>query len=364
MKILFISGREPAYVRNALILNALRRDGIEILDCSDPSSSYPARYFKVLTKFIRRRKEDFDFVFIGFWGQPLVPLIRKLTDKPIIFDAFLSGYDTMCFDRKTFNPDSPAGRFFYWLDKRSCEIAGKVLLDTNAHIDYFADTFGLQKNKFQRIFVGADDSLFYPREAKREDHRFRVFYYSTCLSLHGTEYIIQAAGKLARQREIEFKVVGKGPQLNKIRKLARSLGVENITFVDWIPYEKLPLEIAQADICLGGHFSNSGKAGRVIAGKTFQFIAMKRPVIVGDCPGNRELFTHKKNAYLVKMADADSLAGAILELRDNDSLREQIAQGGYETFVEKCNTDVIRRTLKSVIDSFYRDSGSEPENSL
>lgn len=350
MKILFLSGREPTYVRNAMILKGLKRNGVEILDCTDSSASYPARYIKIIIKFFFKMKNDHNFVFVGFFGQPLVPLVRMFTDKPIIFDAFLSAYDTMCFDRKTFGPNSVPGRFFYWLDKYSCKRSDKILLDTDAHVDYFIKTFGLQKDKFHSVFVGADESVFFPRNVGRDDRRFRIFYYSSFLPLHGMEYVVQAARKLHNDREIEFIVVGKGPEYKKVRNLAQRIGVENVRFIDWVPYGNLPLEIAKADICLGGHFSDIEKAKRVIAGKTFQFIAMKKPVIVGDCPGNRELFTNRENALFVKMADADALAAAILELKDNESLRTKIAEEGYKTFIEKCNTDAIGRELKRVIE--------------
>jgi len=349
MRILFISGREPSYVRNAIIYKGLQKNGVEILDYTASSTTYLARYVKVLSKFIFGRKSDFNLVFVGFFGQPLVPIIKKLTSKPIILDAFLSAYDTMCFERKRFKPDSPAGKFFYWLDKYACENSDRILLDTNAHIDYFVNTFGVQKDKFQRIFVGADESLFYPREMNREDNRFRVFYYASYLPLHGTEYIIEAAKLVEQDPEIEFKIVGKGPQLTKILQQARRRGVANVDFIDWLPYEDLPLEIAKADLCLGGHFSGIEKAKRVIAGKTFQFIAMKKPVIVGDCPANRELFTNKENAFMVKMADAESLANGILELKNNESLRKRIAEKGYKTFMEKCNIDVIAQELEGIV---------------
>jgi len=347
MKILFIAGREPAYVRNAILLKCLEQSGNKIIKCCDSSATYPARFLKVLLKFIAQK--NYDCVFAGFLGQPLVPIIRTLTRKPIIFDAFLSTYDTMCCDRKRFKPDSLAGRFFYWLDKRSCDLADRVLLDTNAHINYFTSTFGLPRDKFQRVFVGADESLFYPREVTRQDDRFRVFYYCSFLPLHGTEYIIQAAGKLREQKEIEFVLVGTGPEQKKIRKLAQNLGVKNVRFIDWLPYEQLPLEIAQADICLGGHFSGIDKASRVIAGKTFQFLAMQKAVIVGDCAGNRELLTDRHNALFVRMADVDSLAAAILELKTNVTLREQIALEGYKTFLVNGSTAAIGNQLQGIL---------------
>lgn len=347
MKVLFISGREPTYTRNSTILNGLKANGIEIIECTDSSKSYLLRFPTVILKFILKRQEDFDIIFVGFLGQPLVPIIKKLSNKPIVFDAFLSTYDTMCYDRKKIKPNSVGGRFFYWLDKRSCELADTVLLDTNTHINYFVDTFKLKREKFQRVFVGADDSIFHPIKVDRDDTIFKVFYYGTYLPLQGIEYIIKAAKKLEVYKDIKFKIVGKGIEYRKIMKLVQELDINNIEFVDWIPYNELPLEIAKSDVCLGGHFSNIDKAKRVISGKTYQFIAMKKPVIIGDNPANRELFEHRKNAMLVEMANADSLADAILELKLNEGLRERLADDGYNTFKEKCTSNDIGKTIKA-----------------
>ncbi|MBO8180437.1 MAG: glycosyltransferase family 4 protein [Archaeoglobus sp.] len=352
MRILFISGREPTYTRNAVILKGLKKCGIEVIECTDCSKSYAVRYPKVIINFLLKlmRKDTFDAVFVGFFGQPLVKIVRKaLKDKSIVFDAFLSAYDTMCFERKNFRPNSIAGKFFYWLDKSSCEIADTIILDTNAHIDYFVNTFNLPKEKFHRVFVGADDEYFYPRNVERNDGKFRVFYYGTYRPLQGIEYIIKAAKLLEPYEDIEFIVVGKGPERGKIDKLARDLNVKNVRFIDWIPYEKLPVEIAKSDVCLGGHFSNIDKAKRVIAGKTFQFIAMKKPVIVGDNPANRELFEDRENALFVEIANSDALAKGILELRENEDFRENIAEKGYRTFMEKCTPEAIGRELYCII---------------
>ncbi|VVB55593.1 Glycosyl transferases group 1 [uncultured archaeon] len=351
MKILFISGREAAYTRNSVILKGLKQNGVEIIECTDISSSYFVRYPKVLSKFILNTK-DFDLIFVGFLGQPLVPIIRKLSKKPIIFDTFLSIYDTMCFDRNKIKPESVIGKMLYWLDKDSCELADKLLLDTNAHIDYFANTFNLNKNKFQRIFVGADDSIFYPVDFDKENPKFIVFYYGTYLPLQGIEYIIKAAKKLEAHEDIEFKIVGKGIEYNKIMNLVEDLSIKNIKFIDWLPYNELPLEITKADICLGGHFSNIDKAKRVISGKTYQFIAMEKPVIIGDNPANRELFENRNNAMLVEMANADALADAIMELKNNEGLRMRIANGGYSTFLQNCTTHIIGNSIKKSIEAY------------
>ena len=250
MKILYICGREPSYVRNSVILKGLKlQKDVELLEYTSNAKSYFKRYISVFKKYLLKYSSYCDIIYVGFLGQPIVPVVRALSKKPIIFDAFISIYDTLCYDRKVFRPNSIMGKLSYYLDRVSCDLADVVLLDTNAHINYFVDTFKLDKDKFKRVFVGADDTIFYPRDVdKDDDGKFRVFYYGTYLPLHGIEYIVKSAKILESYGDIVFKMVGKGLEYEKIINLAKRLNIKNIEFIDWVPYEKLPLEIAKADV--------------------------------------------------------------------------------------------------------------------
>lgn len=352
MKILFISGESSFYTRNAVILKGLRENNVDVIECTSSEKSYFFRYLISIYKYILNINKNFDVIFVGFFGQPLVPLMKILSRKPLVLDAFLSAYDTMCFDRKRFHPNSIFGKFFWLLDWLPCRLADKVILDTSEHIEFFVNTFSLDKHKFNPIFVGADDSIFYPQVNNHNTNTFNVFYYGTFHPLQGVEYIIQAAKILESEESIKFCVVGRGIDYSKVRSLAKQLEIKNIEFIDWIPYVELPSKIATADICLGGHFSNIDKSKRVIAGKTFQFIAMKKPVIVGDNPANRELFKNRKNALLVEHANPDALASAILELKDDLGLRSKIAEEGYRTFNEMCTSKVIGKQIAEYIENF------------
>lgn len=342
VRVLFISGERPTYTRNAVLIKGLKENGVSVIECTDVSPSYAQRYPAVVFKYVKN-VTPIDVVFVGFFGQPLVPLIRKMTRKPIVFDAFLSGYDTMCFDRKKCSPDSVVGKFFYWLDKTACECANKILLDTTAHINYFVETFNLDREKFERVFVGADDAVFYPRPAEKPK-TFTVFHYGTYRPLQGIEYIVKAASML--KSNIHFKIVGRGQEHKKVVSTARRLHVNNIEFIDWIPYNELPLHIANADLCLGGHFSDIDKGKRVIAGKTFQFIAMKKLVIVGDNPANRELLD-ETSALFAEHANADSLAETIAAAKRDETIKT-IAEKGYTLFKKQCTPKVIGNHVKKI----------------
>lgn len=346
MRVLFVCGREPEYVRNQIILKALRQHA-EVIEVTDSSKSYIARHIRLLFKIIFCRKR-YDIAFVGFYGYLLVFLMRLLTRRPIVFDAYLSTFNTLCYDRRVVSPTSPIGRLAFLMDQMACRLADVVLLDTRAHIDYFTRLYHIPIEKFRVLYLGYDEDLFFPRPAPPE-HPFRVFYYGSFLPLQGIEYIVRAAKLLEHEPDIVFQIVGGGMRFGEIQALAESLDCKNIGFLGWVPYHQLPDFIAQASVCLGGHFSDNTKAQRVIATKTYQFLGMARPTIVGDNPANAEIFTHGEHVYMCRVADPQSLVDAILTLRANRELREKIARGGYQRLIESYSISSIGAALQAIL---------------
>lgn len=327
-KILFLCGARESYVRNALNLKTLKKIA-KVINISSDAGSYYRRLPLALLRFIFCFRK-YDLVFAGFLGQALMPLVKLRTNKPIIFDAFISLYDTLCFDRRIFKPNSIIGRLAFWLDKKSCEWADIIITDTDAHAGYFSKTFNINRHKFKTVYLGADTDIFYPRNIQKNSDKFIIFYYGSVLPLQGIDVILKAAKILEKEKKIIFQIVG--PIRKKYGKLIETLNPHNIEFIDWIPYKYLPNKIAEADVCLGGHFSNIDKAKRLISGKAYQFLAMKKPVILGDNPASKELFENRKSAILVEMGNPDALAQAILELKESCDLAEKISETGYNAF--------------------------------
>jgi glycosyltransferase involved in cell wall biosynthesis len=350
MRVLFLCGREPEYVRNQIILKALHAQ-FDVIDITDSSKNYLTRHIRLVFKFLLRLRRH-DVVFVGFYGFPLVFLVRLFSRQPLVFDAYLSTYNTLCFDRRHFAPNSLIGRAVYWMDKLACQLSDVVLLDTRAHRDYFVKLYGLPPEKFTVLYLGCDEEIFYPHRAP-EPTPFKIFYYGSFLPVQGIEHIVQAAKLLEHEPDITFQIAGDGMGFTEIRALAQSLDCKNIGFLGWIPYQQLPDMIAQASVCLGGHFSNNSKAQNVIATKTYQFLAMAKPTIVGDNQANAEIFTHREHVYMCTMADPQSLAEAILTLKADPELREKIAWGGYAQLRQHYSIPHISTILHEVIQQAY-----------
>jgi glycosyltransferase involved in cell wall biosynthesis len=105
----------------------------------------------------------------------------------------------------------------------------------------------------------------------------------------------------------------------------------NVTFVDWLDREMLVTRVAQADVCLGA-FGTTPQSLMTIQNKIYEGLAMGKPVVTGDGPAVRAALCHGEQVYLVRRADPDALAEAVLALRDDTALRERLAREGHRAY--------------------------------
>ena len=349
MRVLFLTGREIQYPRNDVLLRAFRRFSQVTVLSETTNGSLIGRSLQVgLQALSHLRSGKYDLVFVGFYGHFLMLPTGLLTQQPILFDAFLSTYDTMSFDRQIFGPQTMRGRLAFWLDRTACRLADHVLLDTEEQVTYFNHTFNLPLQAFSALHVGNNEDLFYPQSGNRQDGTTSVLYYCSYLPLHGVETVIRAAASLKKE-PIHFRLIGSGLEYRRIRKLADELALQNVTFIPPVSLTTLPDEIATADICLGGHFGNSYKAARVIPGKIYQILAMARPVIATTTPANQRLLSHRETAYLCPPHDPDALAASILALHRNPALRHHLAVQGRLLYEAQCSEAVITAQLTKLV---------------
>lgn len=351
MQILFLAGRERSYMRNQVLINALSNLG----DVSVAAKDYNGRSIitRSLLSIISYRRlaasHSFDLIVVGFYGNLITRLIGKTGTIPILFDAFVSTYDTLINDRRAFPSSSPGARMATWLDAQACQRADHILCDTQANAGYFMDRHAIPAGKVDRIFVGCDESLFKPTKGVRKNDPIEVLFYGTYLPLHGVDVILRAAALLKDHQDIRLIILGNGKGRPEIQKMEEAQHLANVSFLPAVPITDLPAVITQADICLGGPFGPGVKADRVIAGKTFQMLAMAKPVIVSRNTANPELLTDHKDALFCNREDPQDLAQAILRLAVDPELRKRLGENGYQTYKRKAGQAIIQEQLREIM---------------
>jgi glycosyltransferase involved in cell wall biosynthesis len=369
------------YPRNNVIIRALKKSGIDVVECHEPLWRGPEEkvagvrmgvglikffprlllaYLLLMGKFFRIRR--YDLIIVGYSGHIdifLAKLLNIFKRKPLVFDAFLSLYDTAVLDRKIVKAGSFMARILWWIDKVSCASSDLVLLDTYEHITFFVDTFQLPRQKFSRVFAGTENEFLVndSREAAGKGEEFRVLFFGTYIPLHGIETIVKTAQLLQDEEDIHFLFIGKGQLLPDIRNLAESLGVNNITFIEqWVSPVELKHHIHNASVCLG-IFGETGKAKRVIPLKVYGCLSQGKALITGDTPAARELLRDKESGLLVPLGDPASLANAILKLKKDKNLLERIGREALKLFKKRCSIEVIGGELAGTLEALMRNKG-------
>jgi glycosyltransferase involved in cell wall biosynthesis len=348
MIVCYLGPFDPDLTRNRVIIKGLLQNKVELVLCNTIASKKRVIDWMKVLKYLRSK---YDVIMIGargdYYNQPLVPIVKSLTKTPVVFDSMLTLYETQVVDRQTVGLGSFKANIWQLLDDLALRRADLILSDTEAHLKYYSNFYGESITKFRRVLIGTDDDVFYPREIQKENDDFLVMYWGNYIPLHGIENIVKAAKLLEDHTDIKFELRGSGQMYKSCLTMSKTLGLRNISFNNkWVPAEKLPVCIAKADVTLG-NFGNSQKAKRVITCKAVDSIAMGKPLITGDSPAAREVFTHLCNCYLVPMAHPQALANAILELKNNENLRRKIGQNGYRLFKERLSPKIIGRQLKS-----------------
>lgn len=348
MNICYFGSFDPQFTRNKVNIKGLKKNNLKVIQCSSSKGWFIFRYLQLVSKFLHLASK-IDVIIVGVLGHydvPLAWILGKIFSKPVVFDAFISLYDTYVFDRQAFTKNSLQAKIYWWIDKISCSLSDIVLLDTREHINYFVREFKLDKRKFKVLPVGADDTVFKPKP--KSSSKVIVEFHGMFTRLHGAEYFVQAAKKLENHPRLEFWLIGDSLNYRKPINLYRSLKPKNMKYFKKLSPGQLAKKVASAHITVG-HLGSTQKASRVISFKTIQGLACRNAVIALNSPATRQYLVNHHNSILIKSGNSQQLTKAILFLSKHNTFRKKIALRGHQLFRKHFINYQIGQRLISLI---------------
>jgi glycosyltransferase involved in cell wall biosynthesis len=334
--------------RVRLLLAGARAAGFDVIEChqrvwdgvEDKSQLRGAnRRIRLLTRWlvaypslIRRymKLPPHEVVVVGYPGVLDVVILWPfawLRGRPVIWDVFLSLYDTAVRDRRLIPGWSPVAWGLYGLEWLAARATTRMFLDTRAHASYFARLFKLKTSRISVIPVGVEETFVSGSEPSLDSDPpsragvFTVLFYGQFIPLHGLDVIVDAAALVARETpRVRWVLIGRGQEAHRIDARIAALKLSTVTRIDWVPYQRLADWIRAADVCLGV-FGTSQKAHNVIPNKVYQALAIGRRIITSDTPAQRELLAEGASQWLtlVPPGDPRALADAVLRLETEGS---------------------------------------------
>lgn len=338
MVILFAGKYTGEYNRDKIILDGLRkRNDVEVLEYKfHKKKEFDLSKFKSLV-------EKSDFVYCPSFSHKFVRLIKRHSNKPIIFDPLISNYLTKVFDYKNVKKWSPRAYRNFLKDKLPFKAADLLIADTIQHKKYYNNTFGIPLEKIEVIPVGANTSDFNVSSKSIDNKIFKVGFYGGFIPLQGVKFIIEAAKILKNNSSIKFNLIGTGYQWEEMKKKVKDLSLSNVCFDGWIEYSKLSSKLDAFDVCLG-IFGETPKAFLVIPNKIYHYAAKGKAIITMESPAIREIFKKDENIILCEN-DGKSIADAILNLKSDRSKRETLGKSVRLLAESNFSEDIIAEKL-------------------
>lgn len=372
MKIGFFGTYFKTYARNSCFRTGLNQIGIPVIEVHEevPKSNFDKASeftlwasvkrvktklktsFKLLSRAYELKSCDAILVlFPGHLDLPVAWIVAKWLRKPLIFDSFLSLYDSMITDKVMAQPNSIKTLVLKTVESLLLKLPDIILTDTRHMSAFLQTTFGVPKHKLMAIPLGTNDDLYFPNNLDKPlKKKINVFFFGLYNPLQGAPYIIRAAKLLKQDSSIHFTFLGDGVQKREITEFAQINQLDNVTFLPFSPEPELINHIHSCDIMLG-IFANTTIAQRVIPNKNVAAAACGKALITGRHPAMEDFFSHMKNVYYCQPENPKSLANAILEVAKDVNLRQRLGSGSRVVFEQYFASPVLANQLIQCIKS-------------
>jgi glycosyltransferase involved in cell wall biosynthesis len=262
---------------------------------------------------------------------------------------------------KELNPNEKAMlRFNFVLrsyEKKLMKRSDALIAVSKYTVDELTKLYGIKKEKIHVIYNGVDVEKFKPRPNRVEMHREFgleddikiVLFVGRLYHRKGLEILLRSIPPVLKEfSNVRFVISGKGfkKKEENLRNLAKELNIENyVTFLGYVPDEKLPLLYSASDIfVLPAIYENFPFA-------ILEAQATGLPVISTKVGGIPELLVDNENGFVIAPGDSTELTQRLLVLLQDAKLAKEMGDCGRKLIEEKFDW----RLITSQVINLYRE---------
>ncbi|GAA5520535.1 glycosyltransferase family 4 protein [Aliifodinibius salicampi] len=214
---------------------------------------------------------------------------------------------------------------------------------------------GIDPDKIRVIPNGANTDLFGPRPKDKGivkqldlENKFLVGYLGTHGMAHGLNFILNAAADI-QDENIHFLFIGDGSEKDALVKQAVDLGLENVTFHEPIPKEKVPAYLSVFDISLVPLKKND-TFKTVIPSKIFEAAAMHKPILLGVEGQAEELVKNYKIGLCFEPENKNNFLEKLYILNTQNGLSSDIEKNAKK-FIRHFSRENLAEEMLEIVKS-------------
>jgi colanic acid biosynthesis glycosyl transferase WcaI len=283
------------------------------------------------------RSDRYDLVFCtngSFFSGVTGDLIARRRKIPLIYNV------------QDLYPEVPirAGQLTNQRAISALEAVERYMYRRAAHISVITPSFvenilekGVDRAKLSVIpnFVDTDFIRPLPRmnDFSRRyglDDKFVVSHAGNIGYVYDLESLLVAARSLAARKLVAL-IVGDGVAKQSVVTRATELGAVNVMFLPFQPHELVPLIRATSDVQVSLYKREASSFS--MPSKVYEVMASGRPLLASADRDSdvRSLVEATGCGISVDPEDPDALASALIQLQDDDELRDRMGQAGRRT---------------------------------
>lgn len=183
-------------------------------------------------------------------------------------------------------------------------------------------TRGFQPARMHVSYPGVDHGTFRPPDSGAETVDPTAVYVGRLRRYKGLDIVLRAVARLREEGVIlRFVVAGQGDDRERLERLARGLGLEDlVSFPGFVSEREKVRRLQRAWM----NVYPSPKEGWGIT--NVEAAACGTPSVASDSPGLRESVRHGETGFLVPHDDVEAWAGALRRVVEDADLRRRLGE--------------------------------------
>jgi glycosyltransferase involved in cell wall biosynthesis len=204
-----------------------------------------------------------------------------------------------------------------------------------------------------------DLSIFHPHPRTRDDGKVIILFPGSFQWHQGLDIAIKAFARVIEKvPNAEFHLYGGGGDQAGLEQLAQRLGVgESVKFLGGVRMDLMPDVIANADLGVVPKRADSF-GNEAYSTKIMEFMSQGVPVVVSRTKIDSYYFDEETVRFFPS-GDFEAMADAMVEVIENQSLRDNLVRRGYEYVRQNC-WDTRKREYLALVDSLTTEAVPVP----
>ena len=255
----------------------------------------------------------------------------------------------------SYSPQHPFIRLMQWIEDRAYKKADFVFSNLFNAIEHM-QTRGLDKTKFHWIPNGislqevmSKDPLALSTLNEIPKDKFIVGYTGTLGVANAMDDLIKAASIVTSNNAIHFVLVGSGKEKEFLSEQARSLNLNNITFIDAIPKKQIQSMLEQFDVCYIGWQKNALYRFGIAPNKLPEYLFAGKPIIHAFS-GKGDVIQQANAGLTIEAESPQAIADAVEKLYAlTEEQRKVLGINGKKFVLEYLDYEMIASKLEKII---------------